>query len=113
MRRHRVDDSIGKAISRLLRVDLIVVNDIRLLPLGTDAAETFYDSSTPPTNDARSRSPATCIPAGFDELMLTTLATAGVDRLLYHTHVVLIHGDSYRLKEATTGKGMTPLATGN
>jgi DNA replication protein DnaC len=42
VRRHRVDDSTAKAIDRLLRTDLIVVDDIGLLPAGQDAAEAFY-----------------------------------------------------------------------
>lgn len=41
--------------------------------------------------------------------MPTTLAAAGVDRLLYHAHVILTDGDSYRQREATTGKGVRPL----
>ncbi len=33
LRRHRVDDSINKAISKLIRVDLVVVDDVGLLPI--------------------------------------------------------------------------------
>lgn len=33
-RSHRVDDSVGKAVARLLRTDLIVVDGIELLPAG-------------------------------------------------------------------------------
>ena len=35
--------------------------------------------------------------------------TATVDRLLHHAHVVLTEGASYRLAEATAGKGVAPL----
>jgi DNA replication protein DnaC len=49
-------------------------------------------------------------PAGFDELMPKTIANATVDRLLHHAHVVLTNGDSIRLTQATTGKGVKPLA---
>ena len=49
-------------------------------------------------------------PAGFDELMPKTIATATVDRLLHHAHVIVTDGqDSYRLAQATTGKGARPL----
>ena len=44
-------------------------------------------------------------PSGFDTFMPKTLATAAVDRLLHHAHVGLTEGASYRLAEATTGKG--------
>lgn len=46
----------------------------------------------------------------FDTIMPKSLATAAVDRLLHHAHVVLTEGISLRLNEATTGKGVMPLA---
>lgn len=41
--------------------------------------------------------------------MPKTLATAVVDRLLHHAHVVLTEGTSLRLAQATTGQGVQPL----
>jgi DNA replication protein DnaC len=41
--------------------------------------------------------------------MPKTLATATVDRLLHHAHVVVTQGDSFRLNEATNGQGVKPL----
>ena len=38
VRRHRVDDTVTKAITRILRSDLVMVDDIGLLAVGTDAA---------------------------------------------------------------------------
>ena len=49
-------------------------------------------------------------PSGFDEIMPKTLAGATVDRLLHHAHLCVTQGDSVRLAQATTGKGVTPLA---
>jgi hypothetical protein len=48
-------------------------------------------------------------PSGFDTIMPKTLATATVDRLLHHAHIVLTEGTSLRLAEATAGKGVIPL----
>jgi DDE superfamily endonuclease len=43
-------------------------------------------------------------------LMPKTLATATVERLLHHAHVIITDGqDSYRLAQATAGKGVRPL----
>lgn len=110
-RRHRIDDSVAKAITRLLRTDLIVVDDIGLLPAGADAAEAFY-RLIDAAYETRSLAISSNIhPARFDELMPATLAAAGVDRLLHHAHVILTEGDSYRQTEATSGKGVTPLTT--
>jgi hypothetical protein len=41
--------------------------------------------------------------------MPKTLATATVDRLLHHAHLVLAEGGSHRLSEAVAGKGVVPL----
>jgi hypothetical protein len=38
-----------------------------------------------------------------------TLASAGVDRLLHHAHLILTSGESFRLIEAKNGGGVTPL----
>ena len=40
----------------------------------------------------------------------TALATAILDRLLYHAHVVNIRGDSYRMKERRKAGGVFLLA---
>ena len=37
------------------------------------------------------------------------LASALVDRLMHHAHVVVTEGDSIRLADATGGKGVQPL----
>jgi DNA replication protein DnaC len=42
LRRHRADDSVGKAIGKLIRADLVVIDDIGLLPASTDAAEALF-----------------------------------------------------------------------
>ena len=41
-RRHRADDSINKAISKLIRSDLILIDDVGLLPVSPDAAEALF-----------------------------------------------------------------------
>lgn len=38
-----------------------------------------------------------------------TIATALVDRLMHHAHIVVTSGESIRLADATTGKGVKPL----
>lgn len=111
VRRHRADDSISKAIRRITRVDLIVVDDIGMLPVGEDAAEGFY-RLVDACYEKRSLAVSSNLhPAGFDELMPKTLATATVDRLLHHAHVCVTEGESFRLAQATAGKGVTALPT--
>jgi hypothetical protein len=109
IRRHRADDTVHKAIARILRAELIVVDDIGLLPVAPDAAEGLYllvDAAYEKRSVAIS---SNLHPAGFDELMPKTLATATVDRLLHHAHICQTSGDSVRLSQALTGRGVTPL----
>jgi DNA replication protein DnaC len=110
VRRHRADDTVTRAIARILRADLVVVDDIGLLPVGPDAAEGLYrliDAAYEKRSVAVS---SNLHPSGFDEIMPKTLAGATVDRLLHHAHLCATTGDSVRLAQATTGKGVTPLA---
>jgi DNA replication protein DnaC len=109
VRRHRADDTVTKAIGRILRADLIEVDDIGLLSVGVDAAEGLYrlvDAAYEKRSIALS---SNLHPAGFDELMPKTLATATVDRLLHHAHVCQTSGESVRLTQAMAGKGVNAL----
>jgi DNA replication protein DnaC len=108
--RHRADDTVHKAIAKLIRSDLIVIDDIGLLDVSADAAEALF-RVVDAAYEKRSIAISSNIhPSGFDELMPKTLATATVDRLLHHAHVLITDGtDSYRLAQATTGKGVKPL----
>ena len=109
LRRHRADDTVSKAIARVLRADLAVVDDIGLLPVAQDAAEGLYrlvDAAYEKRSVAVS---SNLHPAAFDELMPKTLATATVDRLLHHAHVCQTSGDSVRLSQALARQGVRPL----
>jgi DNA replication protein DnaC len=111
VRRHRADDTMGRAIKRIMKADLICIDDIGLLPVTTDTAEALYrivDAAYEKRSIALS---SNLHPAGFDELMPKTIANATVDRLMHHAHVVVTSGDSIRLTQATHGKGVTPLKT--
>jgi DNA replication protein DnaC len=111
VRRHRADDSISKAIRRITRVDLIIIDDIGMLPVGEDAAEGFY-RLVDACYEKRSLAVSSNLhPVGFDEIMPKTLATATVDRLLHHAHICVTDGQSFRLAQATAGKGVMPLPT--
>ena len=95
---------------RVLRADVVMVDDVGLLPVAQDAAEGLYrlvDAAYEKRSIAVS---SNLHPAGFDELMPKTLATATVDRLLHHAHVCQTSGDSIRLSQALAGKGVTPMS---
>jgi len=112
VRRCRGDNTVTKAISRILRAQIVMVDDIGLLPVGPDAAEGLYrlvDAAYERTSVAVS---SNLHPSAFDELMPKTLATATVDRLMHHAHVCATTGESVRLSEALSGHGVLALVPG-
>ena len=111
VRRHRVDDTVSKEFASLASVALVVVDDIGLLPISSDAAEGLY-RLVDATYERRSVALSSNLhPSGFDQLMDKTIASALVDRLLHHAHVIVTEGESVRLIDATSGKGVVPLAS--
>lgn len=108
--RAKVDASINKIIARICRSELIVIDDIGMLPAGQDAAEAFYRVVDAAYERRSVAVTSNLHPSGFDTIMPKGLATATVDRLLHHAHVVLTEGSSVRLAEALAGKGVMPLA---
>ena len=107
--RAKADGSVARTVARLCRNELIVVDDIGMLPVGQDAAEAFY-RTIDAAYERRSIAVTSNIhPSGFDSIMPKTLATATVDRLLHHAHLIMTEGDSHRLQQALAGKGVTPL----
>jgi DNA replication protein DnaC len=107
--RAKADGSVARTVARICRSDLVVVDDIGMLPVGQDAAEAFY-RIVDAAYERRSIAVTSNIhPSGFDTIMPKTLATATVDRLLHHAHLVTTQGDSHRLQQALAGKGVTAL----
>ena len=80
-----------------------------MLPAGQAAGEAFYRLVDAAYERRSLIVTSNLHPSGFDTIMPKTLATATVDRLLHHAHLVLTEGTSLRLAEATAGKGVTPL----
>jgi DNA replication protein DnaC len=107
--RAKADGSVARTVARICRQDLIVVDDIGMLPVGQDAAEAFY-RIVDAAYERRSIAVTSNIhPSGFDTIMPKTLATATVDRLLHHAHLITTQGDSHRLQQALAGKGVKAL----
>jgi len=94
-----------------VRADLVVIDDVGMLPVSTEAAEALFRLVDAAYERRSLALTSNLHPAGFDELMPKSLAAATVDRLLHHAHVLVTDGvESYRLTQATAGKGVMPLA---
>ena len=107
--RAKVDASINRVVARICRSELIVIDDIGQLPAGQDAAEAFYRVVDAAYERRSVAVTSNLHPSGFDTIMPKSLATATVDRLMHHAHLVITEGGSLRLAEALAGKGVVPL----
>jgi DNA replication protein DnaC len=108
VRRHRVDDTVSKTFAAQASVALTVVDDIGLLPISGDAAEGLY-RLVDAAYERRSLALSSNLhPSGFDQLMDKTIASALVDRLMHHAHLIVTEGESVRLADAKSGKGVVP-----
>jgi DNA replication protein DnaC len=107
--RAKVDASTNRVVARICRSELIVIDDIGQLPAGQDSAEAFYRVVDAAYERRSVAVTSNLHPSGFDTIMPKGLATATVDRLLHHAHIVVTEGGSLRLAEALAGKGVVPL----
>lgn len=97
MRAARADGTYDRRLARLTNVDLLIIDDIGLRPLQHDEPIDLYElirlryerrAMVLTSNRDVDEWP----PLFRDEL----LAGAAMDRLLHHSHVIAITGDSYR-----------------
>jgi len=97
LRAARADNSYGRRMLRFTTPELLIVDDLGLRPLAGEEPIDLYEvirqryerSSTIMTSN---RALEEWHPLFADAL----LASAAMDRLLHHAHVVVIDGDSYR-----------------
>ena len=95
-----------------MRSELVVVDDIGLLPAGADEAEALYRLVDAAYEKRSLILTSNLHPARFDTIFPKGLATAAVDRLLHHAHVIVTEGRSHRLAEALDGRGVQALSAG-
>jgi DNA replication protein DnaC len=80
-----------------------------LLPAGAEEAEALYRLVDAAYEKRSLIVTSNLHPARFDTIFPKGLATAAVDRLLHHAHVIVTEGQSHRLTEAIEGHGVKPL----
>ncbi len=97
LRAARADQSHDRRMLRFTTPDLLIVDDLGLRPLAGDEPVDLYEIIR-----QRYERGATLVTSNraVDELAQlfgdALLASAAMDRLLHHAHVVVIEGDSYR-----------------
>lgn len=99
----RLDNSIDAELRKLLRVDLLIVDDFALASLDATATSDFYDTVV-----ERHRRASTIITSNRDPsewLALMTdplLAQSAVDRLASAAYELVVDGQSYRDRQRPT-----------
>ncbi len=78
--RSRIDASTGKVVERIIRSELVVVDDIGLLPAGADEAEALYRLVDAAYERRSLILTSNLHPARFDSIFPKGLATAAVDQ---------------------------------
>lgn len=103
------DNSVGRVIERLLRHDLVIVDDLGFAPLDDTGGDLLF-RFVAAAYEHRSLGVASHWP--FESwgrfLPEHTTAVAMLDRLLHHATTVVTSGDSYRMKEARQRGGGLP-----
>jgi DNA replication protein DnaC len=107
--RSKVDMTTHKVVTRICRSELIVVDDIGQLPAGEDEAEALYRLVDAAYERRSLVLTSNLHPSAFDTILPKGLATATVDRLLHHAHIIVTEGRSQRLEDALSGRGVEPL----
>jgi DNA replication protein DnaC len=103
------DNSVGRVLDRLLRHDLVLVDEIGFAPLDSTGTQLLF-RFVAAAYERRSLGTASHWP--FDQwgrfLPEHTTAVSMLDRLLHHATVVVTEGESFRMKEARARGGGRP-----
>lgn len=101
MRASRADQSYDRALARFAGPDLLIIDDLGLRPLENDEPIDLYEVIRQRYERGAmiitsNRAIEEWAPLFVDEL----LASAAMDRVMHHAHVVVIEGRSFRTRDA-------------
>ena len=103
------DNSVGRVIDNLLRVDFVVVDEIGFAPLDATGSQLFFRFFVS-AYERVSLGIASHWP--FEQwgrfLPEHTTTVSMLDRLLHHAVVVVTEGESFRMREARSRGGAPP-----
>ena len=107
------DNSVGRVIDTVLRVDLVILDELGFAPLDATGSQLLFRFIAA-AYERRSLGIASHWP--FDQwgrfLPDETTAVSMIDLILHHAVVVVTEGESFRMKEAKTRGGGPPKRKG-
>jgi len=99
----RADGSFHKTLKRLIQIDVLVLDDFGLLPLSQQAIEDLYEIIRERYERRSIVITSNRAPEEWSEIFGNPLlASAALDRLTHHAHVIEIKGASYRQQKRKT-----------
>ncbi len=99
----RADGSYHKRLKRLTQIPVLVLDDFGVIPLPQQAIEDLYEIIRERYERCSIVMTSNRAPDEFSEVFGNPLlASAALDRLTHHAHVIEIKGSSYRQKQRKT-----------
>jgi DNA replication protein DnaC len=109
LRAARLDNSLETEMRRLARVDLLILDDFALRPLGATETGDFYELVVERHRKASTIVTSNREPAEWLTLMSDALlAQSAVDRLTSGAHTLIVEGPSYRQRGTTRPRPVDP-----
>ncbi len=107
------DNSVGRVIDTVLRVDLVILDGLGFAPLDATGSQLFFRFIAA-AYERRSLGIASHWPFDLWGRFLPdeTTAVSMIDRILHHGVVVVTEGESFRMKEAKSRGGGLPKRKG-
>ena len=106
----KATDTLGPILAKFQRLDLVVIDDLGILPIGENDSEALYRVVEACYETTSLIVTSNFVLASFDEILNPrSIAAALVDRLAHHAHLIETTGESIRLSQALSGKGVMPL----
>jgi DNA replication protein DnaC len=92
--------TLRKAIHRLLKVDLLIVDEVGYIPFGRPAANLFFQVVSGRYTQGTMILTSNRAFSGWGEIFGgdVVVAAAMIDRLVHHAEIISLKGSSYRLK---------------
>jgi DNA replication protein DnaC len=115
----RADGTYARHRARLVNVDVLILDDFGLVPVSAQGVEDLYDIIRERYEQRSILVTSNRAPEEWSEVFGNPLlASAALDRLTHHAHIVTLSGESYRQrqrknrKSANLDHGNTPLRGG-
>jgi DNA replication protein DnaC len=101
----RADGTFPRIRSRIMHVDVLVLDDFGLMPLSVQGAEDLYEIIRERYEQRSILLTSNRAPEEWAEVFGNPLlASAALDRLTHHAHILTLTGKSYRQRAKTQGR---------